>query len=246
MLEVGELSASDSEFFITNFNQSNHSELNKKSVTSTKKRFSDDQIRSLELMFESESKLEPKKKLQLARELGLQPRQVAIWFQNKRARYKSKQLERDYNILMANYNTLNSQFEALKKEKQSLILQLKKLHDLMDKSGDEGQQVQATARNSGGSSGSGSSSSDVKSENIGEREDGKRVISSYSDEDDSSIIKAEYLGVDEEAAIAALNGVSFESNENWAILESDGLLDHCTTTTTSSTSSSYQWWDFWS
>lgn len=110
----------------------------------------------------------------------------------------------------------------------------------MDKSGDEGQQVQAIARNSSGSS-------DVKSENIGEREDGKWVVPSYSDEDDSSIIKAEYLGVDEEAAIAALNGGSFESNENWAILESDdGLLDNCTTTTTSSTSSSYQWWDFWS
>lgn len=118
-----ELSASDSEFFTTNFNHGNYSELNKKSIT-TKKRFSDDQIRSLEVMFESESKLEPRKKLQLARELGLQPRQVAIWFQNKRARYKSKQLERDYNILMANYNTLNSQFEALKKEKQSLILQV--------------------------------------------------------------------------------------------------------------------------
>jgi len=123
MFDGGELSASDSEFFTTNFNHSNHSELNKKRIT-TKKRFSDDQIRSLEVMFESESKLEPRKKLQLARELGLQPRQVAIWFQNKRARYKSKQLERDYNILMANYNTLNSQFEALKKEKQSLILLL--------------------------------------------------------------------------------------------------------------------------
>lgn len=75
-------------------------------------------------MFESETRLEPRKKLQLARELGLQPRQVAIWFQNKRARWKSKQLERDYGILQSNYNTLASRFEALKKEKQTLLIQV--------------------------------------------------------------------------------------------------------------------------
>ena len=100
-------------------------------VTTTKKkknkkerRFSDEQIKSLELMFESESRLEPRKKLQVARELGLQPRQVAIWFQNKRARWKSKQLEQDYSILQANYNNLASKFESLKKDKQALVIQV--------------------------------------------------------------------------------------------------------------------------
>lgn len=88
------------------------------------RRFSDEQIKSLESMFETESRLEPRKKLQLARELGLQPRQVAIWFQNKRARWKSKQLERDYSILRNNYNNLASRFEALKKEKQALLIQV--------------------------------------------------------------------------------------------------------------------------
>lgn len=88
------------------------------------RRFSDKQIKSLESMFETESRLEPRKKLQLARELGLQPRQVAIWFQNKRARWKSKQIERDYSILRANYSSLASRFEALKKEKQTLLIQV--------------------------------------------------------------------------------------------------------------------------
>lgn len=96
----------------------------KKGNKNNKRRFSDEQIRSLETMFESEARLEPRKKLQLARELGLQPRQVAIWFQNKRARWKSKQLEREYSILRANYNSLASRFESLKKEKQSLLNQV--------------------------------------------------------------------------------------------------------------------------
>lgn len=90
-----------------------------------KRRFSDDQIKSLETMFECDTKLEPKKKLQVAKELGLHPRQVAIWFQNKRARYKSKQLEKDYSVLQAKYDNLAAQFDILKKEKQSLVLQVK-------------------------------------------------------------------------------------------------------------------------
>lgn len=99
----------------------------KKNKMKMKKRFNDDQIRSLETIFQSETKLEPRKKLQLARELGLQPRQVAIWFQNKRARWKSKQLEKDYSLLRSNYNTLASQFQTLNYEKQSLLAQVPSL-----------------------------------------------------------------------------------------------------------------------
>lgn len=101
----------------------------RKKKEANKRRFSDEQIRLLESIFESESKLEPRKKLQVAKELGLQPRQVAIWFQNKRARWKSKQLERDYSILRGNYNSLVSRFESLKKEKQALLLQVPISHD---------------------------------------------------------------------------------------------------------------------
>ncbi|XVE58297.1 hypothetical protein DITRI_Ditri04bG0158900 [Diplodiscus trichospermus] len=103
----------------------------KKNKMKNKRRFSDEQIRLLESIFESETKLEPRKKLLLARELGLQPRQVAIWFQNRRARWKSKQIEQDYRTLRANYDNLASRFESLKKEKQSLILQMQKLSELL-------------------------------------------------------------------------------------------------------------------
>ncbi|KAG1362252.1 homeobox-leucine zipper protein ATHB-12 [Cocos nucifera] len=104
-----------------------------KSRGDKKRRFSEEQVKSLESIFESQAKLEPRKKLQLAKELGLQPRQVAIWFQNKRARWKSKQLEREYAALQANYDALLSSVESLKKEKQILIKQSQKLTELLNK-----------------------------------------------------------------------------------------------------------------
>lgn len=85
-----------------------------------KKGFSDEQIRLLETMFESESKPDPRRKLELARELGLEPRQVAIWFQNRRARWKSKQVEQEYRVLRASYEKLLAEFESLKTEKLDL------------------------------------------------------------------------------------------------------------------------------
>lgn len=90
-----------------------------------KKRFSEEQIKSLESMFATQTKLEPRQKLQLARELDLQPRQVAIWFQNKRARWKSKQLEREYSALRDDYDTLLCSYESLKKEKHALLKQVR-------------------------------------------------------------------------------------------------------------------------
>lgn len=89
-----------------------------------KRRFSDEQIRRLEATFASESKLEPRRKAEVARELGLQPRQVAIWFQNKRARWKSKHVEKEYAALAASYDALSDRFESLKREKQSLVDQV--------------------------------------------------------------------------------------------------------------------------
>lgn len=88
--------------------------------TRKKRRLSVQQVRSLEKTFEVENKLEPERKLQLAQELGLQPRQVAVWFQNRRARWKTKQLERDYGQLKLNYECLKSNFDAIKQENQKL------------------------------------------------------------------------------------------------------------------------------
>ncbi|KAL4575713.1 hypothetical protein LXL04_011797 [Taraxacum kok-saghyz] len=96
-----------------------------KSEKNQTRRFSDEQIKSLESLFEMENKLEPRKKVEMATQLGLHPRQVAIWFQNRRARWKSKQVEHDYTSLKADYDSLAHRFESLKKEKHALIQQLR-------------------------------------------------------------------------------------------------------------------------
>ncbi|XWS34949.1 hypothetical protein CRYUN_Cryun21dG0081300 [Craigia yunnanensis] len=85
-----------------------------------KRRLTATQVQFLERSFEDENKLEPERKVQLAKELGLQPRQVAIWFQNRRARYKSKQLEKDYDFLKACYDKLKGDYYNLLTEKDDL------------------------------------------------------------------------------------------------------------------------------
>jgi homeobox-leucine zipper protein len=86
-----------------------------------KRRLSLEQVRTLERSFEVANKLEPERKAQLARALGLQPRQVAIWFQNRRARWKTKQLEKDYDVL-------RRQLDAARAENDALLAQNKKHH----------------------------------------------------------------------------------------------------------------------
>ncbi|RWW14836.1 hypothetical protein BHE74_00012704 [Ensete ventricosum] len=88
-----------------------------------KRRLSAAQVRALERSFEVENKLEPERKLRLAQQLGLQPRQVAVWFQNRRARCKTKQLERDYAALEANYDALRLDYDSLRRDKESLLTQ---------------------------------------------------------------------------------------------------------------------------
>ncbi|CAI9093369.1 OLC1v1028855C1 [Oldenlandia corymbosa var. corymbosa] len=96
----------------------------------SRRRFEDEQIRYLERMFEAEARPELRVKQQLADKLGLLPKQVAIWFQNKRARSKSKVIEQEYSLLKASFDDLSSKFEALKRENHSLHIQVQRLRQL--------------------------------------------------------------------------------------------------------------------
>ncbi|KAJ3677497.1 hypothetical protein LUZ60_003221 [Juncus effusus] len=97
--------------------------------TEKKRRLTAEQVVMLERSFEEENKLEPERKTELAKKLGLQPRQVAIWFQNRRARWKNKQLEHDYDLLKNEYDSLSAQRDSILQENNRLLDEVASLND---------------------------------------------------------------------------------------------------------------------
>ncbi|KAG2320884.1 hypothetical protein Bca52824_014097 [Brassica carinata] len=94
-----------------------------------KRRLNMEQLKTLEKNFELGNKLESDRKLELARALGLQPRQIAIWFQNRRARSKTKQLERYYDELRRQVESLkheNDTLQTLNQKLEAQVMALKK------------------------------------------------------------------------------------------------------------------------
>ncbi|XP_073023449.1 homeobox-leucine zipper protein HOX5-like [Primulina eburnea] len=209
----------------------------KKQKWKKERRFNDEQIRTLEAMFESETKLEPGEKVKLAKQLGLQPRQIAVWFQNKRARWKSKTIEKDYSLLLADYKNLSSQFEALKKEKRSLLFQLEKLRNETVGKSEENlyqTQIQETAP------GNRNTHIDYLEKNIpSEYMEGIVSDDHYS----SSVEKVDPLGFEEEKAYQFLDSAMAEVldvSSAWPLeylgsLKSDDMMNQAT-------ESADQWW----
>ncbi|KAI3815020.1 hypothetical protein L1987_14671 [Smallanthus sonchifolius] len=93
----------------------------------TTKRLTGDQVRLLESNFDSSKKLEPERKQQLSRQLGIPPRQIAIWYQNKRARWKNQSLEHDYTMLQLQLEATLVETRQLQKEVEQLRAELNKL-----------------------------------------------------------------------------------------------------------------------
>ncbi|XP_031277707.1 homeobox-leucine zipper protein ATHB-13 [Pistacia vera] len=122
-----------------------------------KRRLNMEQVKTLEKNFELGNKLEPERKMQLARALGLQPRQIAIWFQNRRARWKTKQLEKDYDLL-------KRQYEAIKADNDELQAQNQKLHAeiLALKSREVTESINLNKETEGSCSNRSENSSDIK------------------------------------------------------------------------------------
>uniref|UniRef100_A0A3Q7HKK1 Homeobox domain-containing protein n=1 Tax=Solanum lycopersicum TaxID=4081 RepID=A0A3Q7HKK1_SOLLC len=89
--------------------------------TSRKKlRLTKDQSIVLEESFKEHNTLNPKQKQALAKRLGLRPRQVEVWFQNRRARTKLKQTEVDCELLKRCCENLTEENRRLQKEVQEL------------------------------------------------------------------------------------------------------------------------------
>ncbi|KAJ1289885.1 hypothetical protein BS78_02G199300 [Paspalum vaginatum] len=81
-----------------------------------KLRLSKEQSAFLEESFKEHATLNPKQKLSLAKQLNLRPRQVEVWFQNRRARTKLKQTEVDCEYLKRCCETLTDENRRLHKE----------------------------------------------------------------------------------------------------------------------------------
>ncbi|KAI3466087.1 hypothetical protein Pfo_022750 [Paulownia fortunei] len=106
---------------------------NQKNHTSRhlKKRLNQDQVRLLEASFDASKKLEPERKFQLAGELGVPPRQIAIWYQNKRARWKNQSLELDYGALHVRLDAALAEKRQLEEEADNLRGELKRARDML-------------------------------------------------------------------------------------------------------------------
>lgn len=85
-----------------------------------KLRLSKEQSAYLEESFKEHSTLNPRQKVALAKQLNLRPRQVEVWFQNRRARTKLKQTEVDCEYLKRCCETLTEENRRLQKELSEL------------------------------------------------------------------------------------------------------------------------------
>lgn len=85
-----------------------------------KLRLSKEQAAVLEETFKEQNTLNPKQKMALAKQLNLRPRQVEVWFQNRRARTKLKQTEVDCEYLRRCCENLTEENRRLQKEVSEL------------------------------------------------------------------------------------------------------------------------------
>lgn len=98
-----------------------------------KRRLTFEQVKMLEKSFEVRNKLDPERKMQLAKALGLQPRQISVWFQNRRARWKTKQMERDFDVLKHEYETLKSNYDKLLQKNRQFKAEVQQLSRELEK-----------------------------------------------------------------------------------------------------------------
>ncbi|KAH7665447.1 Homeobox domain-containing protein [Dioscorea alata] len=115
-----------------------------------KRRLTDEQVKFLELNFGEEKKLESGRKMHLASELGLDPKQVSVWFQNRRARWKNKQMEEDYMKLKSMHDSVVVEKCHLENEVLKLKKRLEEAEELIKRiSGGMGSSPSSSFSNNG-------------------------------------------------------------------------------------------------
>ncbi|KAK9131906.1 hypothetical protein Scep_011434 [Stephania cephalantha] len=107
------------------------SQIHKQASKHQKKRLTQDQVRVLEGSFSYDKKLEQERKVQLARELGIPPRQIAIWYQNKRARWKTQTLELEYSALQLRLDGVVADKKRLEREVDRLRGELQRTQEMV-------------------------------------------------------------------------------------------------------------------
>ncbi|XP_027108764.1 homeobox-leucine zipper protein ATHB-52-like [Coffea arabica] len=107
------------------------SSVRKNELKFQKKRLTQDQVSLLEKSFNFNNKLDPDRRSQLAHQLGLPPRKVAIWYQNKRARWKNENLEVDHKALQLRLENLLADNERLQSEVERLKQELHKAQEML-------------------------------------------------------------------------------------------------------------------
>ncbi|XP_075487824.1 LOW QUALITY PROTEIN: homeobox-leucine zipper protein ATHB-52-like [Primulina tabacum] len=107
------------------------SNLKNNSSKHDKKRLNQGQVQLLESSFDASKKLDPERKFQLARELGVPPRQIAVWYQNKRARWKNQSLELDYSALEVRLEAALTEKKQLEKQVCNLRGELKRAREML-------------------------------------------------------------------------------------------------------------------
>ncbi|GAA0183959.1 hypothetical protein LIER_42492 [Lithospermum erythrorhizon] len=79
-----------------------------------------EQTKFLEERFKCHPTINTTQKQVIAASLNLKPRQVEVWFQNRRARRKLKQVEVDYKLMKKCCDSLSEENRRLKRELQEL------------------------------------------------------------------------------------------------------------------------------
>ncbi|KAK3198840.1 hypothetical protein Dsin_022255 [Dipteronia sinensis] len=97
----------------------------------SKKRLNQEQVRLLERSFTTQKKLEPEQKQKLANQLGVPPRQVAIWYQNKRARWRTQSLEVEYSTVQVKLENALADKRRLERDVKQLREELRKAHEML-------------------------------------------------------------------------------------------------------------------